>query len=166
MARNRQPVRALVDACCLLVYITGQAEDVESARQLLDRIEEGDVQVIASPTILTEVLPTHKTDRGDAKRPLIRGLLESEAVEYVDLTSAIGRRAGDYMTSYSLDSMDAIHLATAVHAEVDALVTLNIADFPVGETVDGVPVLTPDGFLRRFFIGGSQPELDYKPSAE
>ncbi len=163
MAKNRPPVRALVDACCFLVFITGQAANQDAARELLRRIDDKEIQLVESPLILVEVPPTHANDRGDGKRSLIRGLLESAEVDYIDLTSAIARRAGDYLPSYGLKTMDAIHLATAVHAHVDALVTLNTKDFPMGETVDGVPVLTPEAFLRRFFSDGSQPELEYDP---
>lgn len=163
MATSKPPVRALLDACCLLVYITGQLDNRRTARELLERIEDGEVQLVESPTILTEVPPKHESDTGGStgKRQLIRGLLESDRVDYVDVTTAVARRAGDYMVSYALESMDAIHLATGVHAAVDAVVTLNTQDFPMGETVDGVPVLTPDDFLAKFFPAGVQPALEF-----
>jgi len=159
-----KPTRILVDACCFLVYVTGQVQDVRAARQLLEHIQDGEIQLVESPAILAEVPPKHESDNasGGGKRLLIRGLLESEGVEYVDLTTAVARKAGDYMVSYGLNSMDAIHLATAVLGNVDALVTLNTQDFPMGQSVEGVLVLSPEDFLRRFFARGSQPALDFE----
>lgn len=163
MAKTK-PVRVLVDACCFLVYVTGQVKDVPAARQLLEHIQDGEIQLVESPAILTEVPPKHEGDNASrgGKRLMILGLLESEAVEYVDLTTAVARKAGDYMVSYGLDSMDAIHLATAVLGKVDVLVTLNTLDFPMDHSVEGVLVLSPEDFLRRFFARGSQPALDFE----
>lgn len=158
MARS-EPVRLLLDSCCLLVFITGQADDVDAARLLLEKIEEGEIELWESPLILAEVLPTHPSDGGSGKRALIRGLLESATVEYIDMTSAVGIKAGDYAVAYGLHPADAILLATAVFGKVDGFVTLNTDDFPIGKVVDGVPILTPEGALARFFSEPSQPPL-------
>lgn len=165
VARSSSHLRVLLDSCCFLVYIANQQEDAATARRLLSLVDSRHIELVESTCILVEVLPTHKDDDGSGKRMTIHAMLGSDQVDLRPVTHAIAERAADYMTTYRLKSMDAIHLATAVDAEATALVTLDESDFPTSEVIDAVRILTPDQFLTEYFPPDDQPELIPHPSS-
>jgi len=161
VATTSKPIRAVFDACCFLVFIANQEDAAATARRVLTLIDDELVELVESACILTEVPPTHRDDDGSGKRARILAMLGSEAVDLRPATRAIAERAGDYVVSRGLRPMDAIHLATAVEAEVVAFVTLDKDDFPIGEVVDGVRIMLPEQFLQDYFPPNDQPEFTY-----
>lgn len=155
---SRDKLRVAADACCFLSIITGKG-DAQTCVSLLDGAWDGSFQLVESPAILVEVLPRHPWDGGSGKRQTILAMLESEHIEYVDLTNMTARLAADLSTHYShIHGMDAVHLATAIKGGADFFVTQNIHDFPMGERVQGVEIVTPETAVERLY---GEPELPF-----
>lgn len=114
---------ALLDASSLVGIVKGE-EAFAPLRSLLAAVERGEVTLVESTAILTEVLAQHSLDtpeHGHA-RATIRALLESPETELVDVSVVVARKAGDLRVRHSLKTWDAVHLATAILARVDVLV--------------------------------------------
>lgn len=140
MGRPESVERVLFDASCLIGVIKGEPA-MQPLQSLLRAIEAGSVTVVESTAILAEVLPTHQT--GDPqRRQAILELLESSAVDLVDVSTVIARRAADLRMAHGLKTWDAIHLATGLVAQVD-VVFVRDSRFPTGQTIDGVYVSEP-----------------------
>jgi hypothetical protein len=141
--------KVAIDACCFLLTITGQPGAQECAR-LLDAVWDDRLDLVESPAILVEVLPRHDSDDGSGKRQLVLAQLESSHVQFIDLSTTIARKAAEISVGYpKVKNLDAIHLATAIIGEADLFVTTNSTQFPMGECLDGVLVVTPAEALSR-----------------
>jgi len=134
--------RALLDASSLLGVVQGEAE-FECLKSLLAAVDRGEVQLVESTAILTEVLPRHARDTPAHTRARegIRTLLESQDTQLVDVSTVVARKAGDLRAKHGLKTWDAIHLATAILAGVDVLI-LRDSQFPLGN-YEGVYVSRP-----------------------
>jgi len=134
----------VLDACCFLLTITGEEPGARDCAQLLDAAWDGAIHLVESPAILVEVPPRHRNDDGSGKRELILAQLDSSKVNYIDLTMSVARKAADITVSYpQVRNLDAIHLATAVVGGARYFVTANTHDFPVGQQIEGVRIVTP-----------------------
>lgn len=141
MAKSDKP-RALVDSSALIAWIKG---DPVSARiaGLLEMIDRGDAQLVASVVTLAEVYRRSTAEDiaqrlcQDQKMDALRANLESPDVMLVDVTAPVARRATEYRLTYKMRLPDAVHLATAVLNSCDWFVTLD-SDFP--DQVDGLRV--------------------------
>lgn len=71
----------------------------------------------------------------------MRTLLESPSTQLVDVSLVVARKAGRLATDLGLKTWDAVHLATAIVAEVDVLIARD-GRFPEGE-YEGVYVTGP-----------------------
>jgi len=135
--------RITLDACCFLLLITGQPGGFESKR-ILDAVWDGRCDLVESPAILVEVLPRHPSDDGSGRRATVRAMLESRFVQYIELSTTVANIANDLTVRFpKVRGMDSIHLATAIFGGCELFVTTNTNEYPMGETVNGVLILTP-----------------------
>lgn len=143
MGRPNKIESALLDASSLLGVVQGE-EEFECLKSLLAAVDRGEVRLVESTVILTEVLPRHATDITEAHtraREGIRALLESPDTQLVDVSAIVARKAGDLRAEHGLKTWDAIHLATAVLARVDVLIVRD-RRFPFGD-YEGVHISRP-----------------------
>ncbi len=142
MGRPSKIERALLDASALIGVIKGELA-FEGLRSLLAAVDRGEVTLVESTAILTEVQPQHTgdTDSHALARETVRALLESPMTQLVDVSTAVARKAGNLRVEHGLTTWDAVHLATAVLAGVDVLVVRD-GKFPMGE-YEGVYVTGP-----------------------
>lgn len=142
MARPDKVESTLLDASSLLGVVQGEAE-FECLKSLLAAVDRGEVKLIESTAILTEVLPRHAgdTEAHARAREGIRTLLESPETHLIDVSTVVARKAGDLRAKHSLKTWDAIHLATAIVAGVDVLIVRD-GKFPMGN-YEGVYVSRP-----------------------
>lgn len=142
MGRPDKVESTLLDASALLGVIQGE-EEFECLRTLLAGVDRGEIKLVESTAILTEVLPQHATDTEAHQRARdgVRALLESPETQLVDVNTVIARKAGDLRARFGLKTWDSIHLATAVLARVDVLFVRD-SKFPFGD-YEGVHISRP-----------------------
>lgn len=123
MARPSRIESALLDASSLLGVVQGE-EEFACLKSLLAAVDRGEIRLVESTAILTEVLPLHTRDTEVHKRAResVRALLESPETQLVDVNTIVARKAGLLRAEHGLKTWDAIHLATAIIAEVDVLI--------------------------------------------
>lgn len=73
----------------------------------------------------------------------VSAFFEYGFIQWVDVDLVIAREARRLSRAYRLRGADAIHLASAIRASCDVLMTWNKNDFPVGQHVDGVDIREP-----------------------
>lgn len=76
----------------------------------------------------------------------VSAFFEHGFIHWVEVDLVIAREARRLSCAHRLRGADAIHLASAIRATCDALMTWNKKDFPIGQTVEGVEVRVPSVF--------------------
>lgn len=142
MARPKKIESALLDASSLLGVVQGEQE-FACLKSLLAAVDRGEVLLVESTAILTEVLPRHwrDTEVHSRARSSVRALLESPTTQLVDVSTVVARKAGELRSEHGLKTWDAVHLATAVIARVDVLFVRD-SRFPFGD-YEGVHISRP-----------------------
>lgn len=142
MGRPERIKTALLDASSLLGVVTGEPA-FACLRSLLAAVDRGDLRLVESSAILVEVRPHHDADgeQNARVREHLLALLQSPRTQLVDVNTLVARKAGQLAAELGLKTWDAVHLATAVLAEVDVLIVRD-GKFPVGE-YEGVWVTGP-----------------------
>lgn len=123
MARPDKIGSVLLDASALIGVIVDDPE-FSCLRSLLAAVDRGEVRLVESTAILAEVLVRHPDDAQEHThaRGTVRELLESPETQLVDVSIAVARKAGELRVKHGLKTWDAVHLATAIVAEVDVLI--------------------------------------------
>lgn len=142
MAAEIKP-RVYADADVFLHVLMDQ-EHSEICLKLLLAAERGDVQLVASRLLLTEI----SAWKGDRPGPvpaaeLVERYLESTGAMWVELDVVTAKDAARLSWEHKLRSSDAVHLATAVRRSADYFMSYDKA-FPYGTVVEGTKVLQPE----------------------
>lgn len=140
MGRPDEIRSALLDASALIGVIKGEPE-FACLKSLLAAVDRGEITLVESTAILAEVQPLHETDPSRHARDTVRALLESPVTQLIDISTAVARKAGELRVKHGLKTWDAVHLATAIVADVDVLIVRDHR-FPEGE-YEGVYVTGP-----------------------
>lgn len=142
MGRPDKITSALMDASALIGVIKGEAE-FQCLRSLLAAVDRGEIRLVESTAMLAEVQPQHDGDTSlhTKARESVRALLEAPATELVDVSVVVARKAGDLRVKHRMSTWDAVHLATAILAQVDVLIVRD-GKFPMGN-YEGVYVSGP-----------------------
>lgn len=142
MARPEKISSALLDASSLLGVVVDDP-DFRCLRTLLEAIDRGQIQLVESTAILAEVLHKHERDseKHALARSTMRDLLEGPDTRLIDVSSVIARKAGELRVTLGMTTWDAMHLATAIVAQVDVLIVRD-GKFPKGD-YEGVWVTEP-----------------------
>ena len=142
MARPDRIERALLDASALIGVIKGE-EEFECLKTLLAAVDREEVTLVESTAMLAEVQPEHTrdTELHMLARGTVRALLESPTTELVDVNAVVARKAGQLRVTHNMSTWDAVHLATAIIANVDVLIVRD-GKFPKGN-YEGVYVTAP-----------------------
>lgn len=122
------------DSCILIALITGESrpkEDMDGLRECLEKVEKGEVDLIISGMYEVEVLHKSKPEVADK---LIR-ILRRPNVSIMPVDIRVLQLAGIIRQYYvelkatdgkpALEQSDAIHLATAIHYQVDEFYTFD-----------------------------------------
>jgi len=135
----REGERGYVDTDVFLSYLDGHPTRVDVIQALLDQALEDRYELYTSVATIAEVAFAATEKTGQALDPEIEeamGELWSPAspITVVELFPEIAIQArklvrDGMVTNRRIKPFDAIHLATAVHLKVDALITYNLADF-------------------------------------
>lgn len=148
---------ASLDASALLGFVTGDP-DFACLKSLLAAVDRGEVLLVESAAMLTEVRPRHARDtpaRVHARQAVL-ALLESPETRLVDVSTVVARKAGELAAKHNLKTWDAVHLATAILSGVDVLVARD-ERFPKGD-VESVWVTEPFDLNEDNLLGLIPPE--------
>lgn len=138
MAKNK-PLRIAFDSCCLIGLINGE-EEFKPLLSYLEAIDKGEVVCVLPAMVLAEVLPDHDS----ASSARIRDLLESDKVEWVDITPAAARKAASLRIVYGLKGEDACIIAGALVGKCDILFSTD-GGFPYGR-IEELEISKPKPF--------------------
>ena len=96
--------------------LMNKEDKYDRCRDVLKMAEQGKFTVVTSAVTLTEVVKYRKAPRLDKRRQtMIRALFDQPYIEVRDADRYIAEAARNLMWTYEhLDTMDAIHIATAV----------------------------------------------------
>jgi predicted nucleic acid-binding protein len=154
--------RLYLDADVYLGLIKGEQDRVDIARSLLRDAQDKRFVVVASTLIYAEVCGHGEVraaaDAVEVDRK-VSAFFEHGFIQWVEVDIAIAREARRLSREHRLRGADAIHLASAVRASCDVLMTWNKNDFPIGQNVLGVDVREP-------FLFGQGNLEDAQPTGE
>ncbi|HET6909109.1 MAG TPA: type II toxin-antitoxin system VapC family toxin [Mycobacteriales bacterium] len=138
--------RLYLDADVYLGLIKGEADRVDIARSLLRDGQDRRFRVVASTLLYAEVCG-HGDVRAASDQAAVdqkvSAFFEYGFIEWVEVDLVVAREARRLSRVHRLRGADAIHLASAIRARCDVLMTWNKNDFPIGQTVEGVEVREP-----------------------
>lgn len=157
MARPENPASIYLDSAALLLAINKQPgfEPVEDVLQLADA---GKITLYTSALVYVEVrgqgLGGPFDEAADAR---VLAILDGPRIITIDFHRTLAIRARRYAHQYSLKNSDAVHVASAVEASADVLMTSD-KGFKLGRReIDGVWIdepYTPGD--PRLFLGNGQ----------
>jgi len=104
------------------------------------RLLQSEDDLVGSVLLVPEVLSKPMRSGASSEVDELVVLLDRLTLLPCDLVTA--QLAGVLGASYGLRAVDAVHLATAVHAGADRFVTNNKRDFP--DTIEEIEIVYPD----------------------
>ena len=112
---------------------TEPAGRAETSAQILKLAEQGQFQIAASTFLYTEVIRVPGTGQIPANvEATITGYLEREFIAWIEVDLPLARKARELARQHGLKPADAVHLATAIRANCDQLMTWDRDDFHKG----------------------------------
>jgi len=117
------------------------------AQRILDDASKGRWPIFTSAFTLAEVIK-------ERKRPLLTPEEEQKIGDYfnhdyiklVIVDREVGESARRLARKYGLRPADAVHLASAIKAKADELLTWDGDNFPMNQTIEGVTIKLPYWF--------------------
>lgn len=123
-------MRVLLDSSALIAVVSGEP-GAEQLSGLLDMLDRGEAQLVASVLTLSEVYRrssdgnARRRDSYNARLDQVRARLEAPATELLDVTLPVARKATELRGTYRLATVDAVHVATAILNRCDWIVSFD-----------------------------------------
>ena len=131
------PPKYLVDTCIFVHAfcegINNLPDAIEASRQLFKRAETGNLKIFVSAVTVAEVLAINYLRRDDPRKPPSAHRRENERAKLeawlqaytvtVEIDQSLAFEAGDAGQEHLFKGADALIYASALDAEVDALIT-------------------------------------------
>jgi predicted nucleic acid-binding protein len=135
---------AYLDADIWLSALIGEPGRAEIVRPILTAADGGHVKLLVSALMPLEVLGGGNQTRTQEQEQAALSMVTRSSNIVVAAGRALVLRARQYRLTYNLKSMDALHLASAVHGHAEVFFTWNSDDFSrVGPTIDGMRISEP-----------------------
>ncbi len=113
-----------IDTVAWVYLLEHHPERYPAARRFFGRVERGEMRGVMSSLVFAELLvPAYRAGEARRAAELARTLENFPHLRIVELDAAIAARAADLRARYGLRTPDAIHCATAVASECDAILT-------------------------------------------
>ena len=139
--RRDDPKSAYLDACCYINWATGKDPHIES---WLQAARDNKLRLFASTLLLAEARGGARTDPNPHAEERIRRLLTEPYIVLVDVSRRVGLTAREIIADTPrIKNWDAVHLATAVVAGAEVLLSSNTRDFRPGQLQRGVWIDEP-----------------------
>lgn len=114
------------DSDPFLGWLQAEEGKVDLCKGTIKRAEDGEVLIVTSALTITEVL----WRRGGPKLPeeklkLLRRFFRRSYIRVVNVSRIIAEEAQDVVMKYNVRPKDAVHVATAIHHEINILETFD-----------------------------------------
>lgn len=141
------------DSCAFLGWLKGEEDKLRECQSVLEEAVSGKLQIVTSTLTLAEVLwmkkpaPPQRISKED--RDLVRKAFEGDWLILWELDRGLAERAQDVVWDHDVQPKDAIHVATALAAEVSQLDTFDGPLLARSGQIEGLPIGRPmvDGKL-------------------
>lgn len=141
MARGAIGTKVYADAPIFFSVIKEEPTWPECMK-VLRAAHRGDIQLVASTMLKIELIGWHGEVDLAARDALLEQYLDSQDVDWVEVDHFTIGRARELANRYHMRGPDALHLASAVIAGADYLMTYD-KRFPLGRRIEGVRVQLP-----------------------
>ncbi len=116
--------RVAFDTPVLIYFLEHHPRFYQEVQQLFERMEGGDIHGVLSSLALTELLvPAFRVSQADKAQAVLSLLSGFPNLNILDVTTSIAVTAARLRGEYKLNTPDALHAATALHAKANALIT-------------------------------------------
>lgn len=141
MVRPEAPQVIYLDSNTLCRFMVG--DHVETIGRVIETIDAGQAELIISPLLLVECRgqPRNGPVDEDLERRIL-DILDNPRHTPVEFTRTVALKARELALRCGMRNYDAIHLAHAVMAGADVLMTTD-KGFPLDSDVEGVWVCAP-----------------------
>ena len=114
------------DSDCFLGFLKSEDGKAAMCRQVLEKAETGNIQIITSVLTIAEVLDL----RGNKKiekdqRAKIIAFFKKSFIVPVSVTRRLAEHSRELVWDYGIKPKDALHVATAIHARTTLLNTFD-----------------------------------------
>ena len=141
MAKITTP-RVYLDSCIFLNVIKHELDFWAESLKILLAADRGDIRLVASTLVLIEVAGWNGEVAINGRDKMIDQYLR-DSIEWHEVDLFVAREAQKYCDNkMRMRGPDATHLATAVRAKVDYLMTWD-QQFPIGKQFGSVQVIKP-----------------------
>lgn len=142
-------IRRYWDSCAFLGWLKGETDKEAECLSVLEEAISGKLEIVTSTLTLAEVLWLRKGARiTQEDREKVRAAFENPWLILWELDRGLAERAQDVVWEHDVHPKDAVHVATALAAEVEGL-----------DTFDG-PLLGRSGQIESLHI--SRPTVEGK----
>lgn len=153
------------DSSVIIAYINEERGRVDVCKAILDDAEQGKIWIYTSALTITEVLKYKgaKPITKDKKEKL-RGFFENDYIRFVQLDRWVGFDAQELFWENGIPTKDALHVASALKAEVDVFETYDNDDLIKKSKTVGSPPLEirspkhTQPSLDLIYVKGKEPE--------
>lgn len=126
-----------LDSNVIIAALSGDEPDSPAAQHIIQAAQSGRVSVVLSAIVWGEVLGLRQNKTSASEQLVKDFFLAFEQARFIDVTPAIAQMAGSLRVSRGtkLRLPDAIHLATALHAQADNFITSDAVLLKIAQSI-------------------------------
>lgn len=135
-----------IDSSVLIAHLVGDhPEHADGISALLHDGSMKKAQIFGSTLLFAEVMGGGFDSPPDLamENQILQVLRNPETLTLIQTSVQVGMLARQIRRDLRLKTPDAVHLASAIAIGADFFMTIDVKDFPIGETVKGVQVTLP-----------------------
>ena len=140
-----------LESSVFIAFIKGEVirgvDRGEIAQNIFDDAANGRWPIFTSTFTLAEVLKDRRRPQlSVTEEQRIDAFFQHEYIKLVTLDRDVAELARKLARAHGLRPADAVHLASAIKAKADELLTWDEGNFPINHTIEGVAIKLPYWF--------------------
>ena len=130
------------DTVCFLGWLNEESDKVEACQGVIDAAEKGEIEIVTSAYTLCEVLylkghqPIEKEQAAKIKE-----FFENDYIHVIPVDRVIADMARDVYWDHNVKPKDAVHVATALRAEVSIFDTFDPELIRLNNSIGNPPLI-------------------------
>lgn len=150
------------DSDCFLGWLQAEPDKQEACRGVLEEAKAGSILIVTSALTIAEVLALRGRPKIEARRRhAVEQFFRQNYISVQNVTRRIAESAREAVWDHGILPKDAIHVATALAAEVASMNTFNVNLIKKSRLV-GTPALT----ICRPFVNAPKLDLRLPPKGD